>query len=113
MYDNNDTSRKLRYPETRTLDCTLKEDIFDGELFRQLKDRRVTRDGESFSRTYFEDDTEVALGLQMHPGQLRTIRKIDFTAESDLRRRSVIMLFLLLKHISQHGNIPTTICTQE
>lgn len=63
MYDNNDTSRKLRYRETRTHDCTLKEDVFDGELFRQLKDRRVTWDGESFSRTYFEDDTEVALGL--------------------------------------------------
>jgi hypothetical protein len=63
MYDNKDSSQKLRYPQTRTHDCTLKEDVLDRELFQQLKERQVTWDGELFSRKYFEDDTEVVLGL--------------------------------------------------
>lgn len=63
MYDSKDSYQKMFYRQTRTHDVGVKEDIFDSDLYRHLRNQQVKWGQEVFSGTYFEDDTDVALGL--------------------------------------------------
>jgi hypothetical protein len=62
MYENKRISREFKYRQTRTLDPNVYHDIFDGAEFKALLDRNVTWGDQVFPQTYFETDTDIALG---------------------------------------------------
>ena len=67
MYLNQDLIKLMDYRTTRsTSDRTdLVSDVFDGKLYRDLCEKFVRVDGQTFDHKYFEDKHDIALGLSL------------------------------------------------
>ena len=66
MFLNKDMIKLLDYRATRTPgDPDLVSDVFDGKLYRDLCEKFVCVDGQTFDHKYFQDKHDVALGLSL------------------------------------------------
>ncbi|KAJ9111247.1 hypothetical protein QFC22_006547 [Naganishia vaughanmartiniae] len=63
--ENKATSERLKYPQIRQVDPYKYQDIWEGDHIKNLKEKSITWGGKEVAGAgrYFEDDTQLALGL--------------------------------------------------
>ena len=102
MFLNQDTIKLLDYRTTRTPgehpDSI--SDVFDGKLYRELCEKFVRVEGQTFDHKYFENEHDIALGLSLDGFPIFNKRNlsawpiilINFSLPPDVRTHLVHML---------------------
>ncbi|KAB5591793.1 hypothetical protein CTheo_4785 [Ceratobasidium theobromae] len=65
LYRNKKTCESLMYRANYKGNNEKIEDVFDGDRYKELREKYVTIDGEEQTYRFFEDDREIALGLSV------------------------------------------------
>ena len=110
MFLNKDIIELLNYRTTRTHGDHTDEsisDVFDGKLYRDLCEKFVRVDGQTFDHKYFEDEHDIALGLSLDGFPIFNKRNlsawpvilINFNLPPDIRTHLV--------HLLCYGVIPS------
>ena len=106
MFLNNDIIQLLDYRTTHTPGGTI-SDVFDGQLYRDLCEKFVRVDGQTFDHKYFEDKHNIALGLSLDGFPIFNKRNlsawpvilINFSLPPDIRTHLI--------HVLCYGVIPS------
>jgi len=109
MFLNEDIIKLLDYRTTRTPieHSNTISDVFDGKLYRELCERYVRVDGQTFDHKYFQDEHDIALGLSLDGFPIFNKRNlsawpvilINFSLPPDIRTH--------LAHLLCYGVIPS------
>ena len=109
LFLNEDIIELLDYRTTRTTsnDPDSVSDVFDGKLYRELCEKHVRVNGQTFDHKYFEDKHDIALGLSLDGFPIFNKRNlsawpvilINFSLPPDIRTH--------LAHLLCYGVIPS------
>lgn len=106
MFLNRDVIQLLDYRTTRTPGDSM-SDVFDGKLYRELCEKFVRVDGQTFDHKYFQDKHDIALGLSLDGFPIFNKRNlsawpiilINFSLPPDIRTHLI--------HLLCYGVIPS------